>query len=382
MPENPQTSEKGRGKAIHEIIIDSERPSSMAQNQVSRILDEQTEMIAKKLTKSQLDALLAESERKEEEEKIRRKQLSEGQAPPSTVSSQPSEAKNILDAVRIGVEVAKPQQQTQGSVADMAKSIVEAIKIGVDMGKAQTQQPQQQGHVDKYLDLLLEELKLARQEQSKDRETRLEKEINELKNRPGFMDEMAGSAEKFQRYQKLFTGNSGGKTEIDLKHEEMQQTERLENRRITMEEEDKRYKREHEGDTVETVKEIFKTVSEGPIGRAIENMGGGAADRIRAGKGNNTSLIKAQCPQCHGQFMVNPALPIVQCNHCGTTLLAQQNSNSPPPVPQAQPDLTSQVTSETQPQNVEDTQQPSSPETNPQKRQPSIVTNIVDLNKS
>src|SRR4030043_926767 len=102
MPENPQTtSEKGKGKAIHEIIIDQERPSSMAQNQVSRILDEQTEMIAKKLTKSQLDTLLAESERKEEEEKIRRKQVMDTQTPlPSTQTpSGQNDAKNILDAV-------------------------------------------------------------------------------------------------------------------------------------------------------------------------------------------------------------------------------------------------------------------------------------------
>src|SRR4030042_3587840 len=96
MPENPQTtSEKGKGKAIHEIIIDQERPSSMAQNQVSRILDEQTEMIAKKLTKSQLDALLAESQRKEEEEKIKFKHLSKSQTlPPSAQATQDhSEAK-------------------------------------------------------------------------------------------------------------------------------------------------------------------------------------------------------------------------------------------------------------------------------------------------
>lgn len=342
-------SEKGRGKAVHEIILETERGRSPVQGQINRIIDEQTEMIRRQLEKSQMEQLLKESERKSKEEDLRMRKVEDDQKPlPTQPEEKTSEAKTILDAVRIGVEVAKPQQQSQGSVADMAKSIVEALKIGVDMGKAQTQQPQQQGYAEKYLDLLLGELKMARQEQSKDREARLEKEIMEIKNKPSGMEEIARDAEKFSTYRKMFGGgDTATANEYTLKKLEMEQTERLDDRKLGFEEKKWEYEKANEGKTMEQVTNLIKTVGEGSIGKAIENMGSGVGERLKTGKNNNSpQLIKIQCPKCYGQFSVNPDLQTVLCTHCGAVL------QSTPPTPQSQPEPPP-VTQELQQQQID-----------------------------
>jgi len=266
---------------------------------------------------------------------------------------------NVKDTIELINTVVKmnqrpPEQQgiTLQGIAALMKEIRE--------GQAQSpQQPQQQGYAEKYLDLLLGELKTARQEQSKDREARLEKEIAELKNRPGFMDELTGSAEKFQKLQKVF-GSPGGKTDTDLKHEEMQQTERLENRKLDIETKKWEYEQENSGKTIEQVTNLVKTVAESPIGRAIENMGSGFGERLKTGKNNNApQLVKIQCPNCFGQFSVNPALPQVSCIHCGSVLQAKPSTPQPeiPPVPQEpQPQLDTQQTQTQESQQQESSQ--------------------------
>ena len=306
---------------------------------------------------------------------------------------------NVKDTIELVNTIVKMNQRPPEQQGITLQGIAALMK---EVREAQTPQQPQQAQDPMQVYKVVAEIVRPFQEEARARE----KEANELRLRE-VESKIINPADYIKNIKTMASDlglTGGGKSEFDLKLEEMKQNRETDNRKIDLEEKKYFYEKDHEGDTVETVKEIIKTVSEGPIGKAIENIGGGAADRLRAGKGNSTPLVKAQCPQCHGQFMVNPALPTVQCNHCGAMLSAQQNPNVPPPAtpqpqpeptpqpesqaqpqPQAEtpkPEPTPQVTSETQPQNVEETQQPPSPEAKPQEQQPSIVTNIIDLNKS
>ncbi|MCJ7633800.1 zinc-ribbon domain-containing protein, partial [Candidatus Bathyarchaeota archaeon] len=153
--------------------------------------------------------------------------------------------------------------------------------------------------------------------------------------------------------------SGGGKSEIDLKLEDMRQGRDLDNRRIDLEEKKWLYEQENSGKTMEQVTNLIKTVGEGPIGKAIENMGSGVGERLKTGKNNNSpQLIKIQCPKCYGQFSVNPALQTVSCTHCGAVL------QSTPPTPQSQPELPP-VTQEPQQQQIDAQQTQEPPQQEP-----------------
>jgi transcriptional regulator with XRE-family HTH domain/ribosomal protein S27E len=137
------------------------------------------------------------------------------------------------------------------------------------------------------------------------------------------------------------------KGEADIKIEDMRQHERIDMRRLDMAEKELDHKLASEGKTIEQVKDLVKTVTEGPIGKAIENIGGATSDRIRGGR----SLIKVQCPNCQNTFGVNPTLPVVKCVHCGAELKAASQ-----PQQETQPQQTEQT--ETKAQETEEIHRP------------------------
>ena len=108
----------------------------------------------------------------------------------------------------------------------------------------------------------------------------------------------------------------------------------------------------------------MKEVLSGPIGKAIENLGSGAADRVRGGSRQTGNMTQVQCPSCRGVFAANPNLAVIACPNCGAKLEKQQT----PPTPEV-------VTPEPQPQpeqpKLEQPQYPTRTE----------ITNIEDLNK-
>ena len=353
-------SEKGRGKAVHEIILETERGTGSAQGQINRILEDQINMTEKQLRKSQMEQLLKESERKSKEEDLRMRKVEDDQKPlPTQPEEKTSEAKNILDAVRIGVEVAKPQQQSQGSMSEMAKSLAEMFKVGVEIGKgSQPQQPQQNSfemmkqYHEMFLKPVLDQLNSKEKEMMTMRMNQIENKITAQVSPQEYIKQIKESANTLG-----LTG--GGRTEVDLKLAEMGQTERFENRKLDLEEKKWAYEQENSGKTMEQVTNLIKTVGEGPIGKAIENMGSGVGERLKTGKANNSQqLVKIQCPNCYGNFSVNPALPKVVCVHCGAELLAKPPTTQPQE-PQSQPEPPP-VTQEPQQQQIDTPQSPES----------------------
>lgn len=91
---------------------------------------------------------------------------------------------------------------------------------------------------------------------------------------------------------------SGVKTMIELRLKEMEQRERLEDKRLDLEErlENRRLALEE---------------------KKWEWEKSGGAERIR---GDGSPLPKVQCPKCEGFFVTDLTLPTVYCLHCGVKL--------------------------------------------------------------
>jgi len=241
---------------------------------------------------------------------------------------------NVKDTIELINTVVKMNQRPTEQSGITLQGVAALMK---EAREAHTSQAPQQSHTDKYLDLLLEELKLARQDQAKDREARLEKEIAEIRTRPSAMDEIARDAEKFNTYRKMFgSGDSATANEYTLKKLEMEQTERLEDRKIGFEEKKWQYEKENEGKTIEQVKDLVKTVTEGPVGKVLESLGEAGADKIRgSGKKNSPNIVQITCPNCQEKFRANDQLAKIDCPLCGAELQkATASAPQPPPAPQ------------------------------------------------
>lgn len=367
------SSQKESGKTVKEIIVESRTPGK---GSVERIMEENKNEMLQELETSKIQRMLEEEKNRIAELQRTNQPVPHGEAQNfvemmfkgrsakeikeildeigtdqvdklsmmaaamnagsfqnlQTFMRQPgTSGKDIVDAVRTGAELSKQQSPgAGGSVTEIAKAMADMFKTGVELGRGQKNQPQESG-TDKYLNMLIEELKLARQENQRERELKLEKEIDQIKNRPSAMDELASDAQKIAKYRILFGGvDQGTANEYTLKKEEMQQTERLENKKLDFEMDKWKYEKENSGKTIEQVKDLVKTVTEGPVGEVIKNFGSAGADRLRGGTAAKTpsNIVTVKCPNCGGTFPANGQLPTLTCPLCGVTLEAP---NQPTP---------------------------------------------------
>ncbi len=353
-----EKSEKPKGRTMNEIIIDMEKGSgSHSQNQVGRILEEQTEMMARRVQKSEMEQIMAESERKKIEEENRLKLAREGQMPAEPQPREaPQEAKNILDAVKVGLEAGKPQQQ-QGSIGEVTKSLAEMFKVGVEVGRGQAQpQVQQQNPLEAYkvvqemMRPVLDELKATREHNT---ELRMKEIESKIVNPIEYIETVKKSAQSLGL-------TSGGKTAVDIEIEKMQQVERLDNRKLDFE----MKKFDKEAESGDRTIELIKGVMEGPVGKVIDYMGKAGADRIRLGKpatGNNAVIT---CPNelCRKDFYGDSNAPEVVCPHCHAVLKKLQAPQPPPqtqePAPAPQPQESAPSSQQTEEQQPAPTDQP------------------------
>ena len=125
--------------------------------------------------------------------------------------------------------------------------------------------------------------------------------------------------------------STGAENEAGLKKEEMRELHDIEMAKLGWDQEKWRHEKANEGKTIEQVKDLVKTVTEGPVGKAIENLGAGAADKIRGGP--KVAMVDVLCPNCHNKFRANSNLPQVMCLNCGAVL---QKPSEPQPQPQPQ----------------------------------------------
>lgn len=106
--------------------------------------------------------------------------------------------------------------------------------------------------------------------------------------------------------------------DISLKLEELKETHDVEMAKLGFEEKKWEYQKSNEGKTIEQVKDLVKTVTEGPAGKFLESLGSGAADRIRGGP--KVPMVDAVCPNCKNKMRVNAELSQIQCTTCGAVL--------------------------------------------------------------
>jgi len=345
--EKVERIEKSKGKTMNEIIIDMEKGTGSS-SQVSRILDSQTEMMAKRLERSNMEQLMAEAERKKIEEEMRLKQLQEGHAPPPAQPPQASqEAKTILEAVKIGVEVAKPQKSEGSSIGEIIKGMADMFKTGVEVGtrSSQSQQPQQnpletmKQYHDMFLKPVLDQLNSKDKEMMAMRMNQIEGKITAQVSPQEYIKQISESA-------KALGFSSAGRSELDLKILEMQQNERLDNRKLDWE-------IEKHGEDKEGEKQLYGLIGkaiDGPIADFTKNLGAAAARRLDAGGGaknpNTPQITQVPCPSCGKTFPIIAGSQQVVCPSCNAVLALQQ---TPPPQVQSPTTQTQEQPSPTQP---------------------------------
>ena len=351
-----EKTEKPKGRTMNEIIIEMEKGSgSASKNQVGRILEEQTELMASRVRKSEMEQIMAESERKKIEEENRLKLAREGQMPAEPQPKEaPQEASNILAAVKVGLDAGKPQKSEGGSLGEVIKGMAEMFKTGVEVGRGQNQpqQPQQnpletmKQYNDMFLKPVLDQLNSKDREIMTMRMNQIESKITAQVSPQEYIKQVKESANTLG-----LTG--GGRTEIDLKLAEMAQTERLEGRKLDWEV-------QKHGEDKEDMKEIYGLIGkaiDGPISDFTKGVGAATAKRIESGakKGSTPQIMQIPCPACHQSFDAIAGAPQVICPHCKSVLALQTQAPeqlaqpAPPQETQAQPSETQQPTEASQP---------------------------------
>ncbi|MCJ7768359.1 hypothetical protein MUP79_08215 [Candidatus Bathyarchaeota archaeon] len=278
------------------------------------------------LDKLRIDAEMEEVRAKAAENRARiTKSQQEGQPlpQPQTQDAMAAMGKTMLEAVRTGVEVSKPQASSNSNVESMAKAFADVLKTGVEIGKGQNPAQPQSNVYETLVKSTLEELKATREQMATQERLKIEKEIAELRARPSGIDDLLYNEEKVSRARKIFGGtDSATANEFTLKKEDMQQKERLETRRMDLEEKALDHKLATEGKTIDQITNFVKTVSEGPVGDAIKMIGGAQADKMRGSVANSNSprIVRIKCPGCGGIFAGNEQLATLACPLCGAGL--------------------------------------------------------------
>ena len=376
-------------KDVKEIIIDAKK----GKGKIAEILGSQTENMAKELERAQMERILEEE--KQKLLKLRQQQgaplqvgqatnflqnLFTGRSPeeikeilsslaPEDIDkivamnnnafsdlrnlarSPSSDSKTVLEAVKTGVEVAKAQSN-QG--VDL-KGIAEIFKAGVEAARVQNPAQPQQNVYETLVKTTLDELKATREQMATQEKLRIEKEIAELKARPSGIDELLFNEEKATRARKIFGGtDSATANEFTLRKEEMQQKERLENRKLDWE------MQQHQEDK-EGEKQLYALIGkaiDGPIADLTKSVGGAAAKRIEGGGGrrsNTPAITQISCPNCQTSFDIITGSQQVICPSCKAVM--QLETQPQRPQTQEQPPVMSPQETQAPPQASE-VQQP------------------------
>jgi hypothetical protein len=134
------------------------------------------------------------------------------------------------------------------------------------------------------------------------------------------------------------------KSRIDLELEAMQQSERLDYKKLEFDERQADKKEAAENKKWEFAEKVVKFLGSDHAGAAIEAVGASMADKIRGSRVPMTTVI---CPHCTGKFRTNPELPHAMCPNCGAMLdkpteqqpRAEPETETPKPEPEPSADV-------------------------------------------
>ncbi len=267
--------------------------------------------------------------------------------------------KEVIEIVKLVNELQQPKSQ---GTNDM-KGIAELIKAVVEVTKAQNPpsppQPQQQQDPLTFFRGVQEIVKPYQDSAAQHQRELIELKLKEVENKN--VDPFTVIKNLKTLNTELGLGGSNGKSEIDLRLEEMRQNKELETQKLDWEKQKYTLDKENEGNTFEQVTGLLN----GPLGGIIGKLGEAGAEKLRGGsKTQNygsqaqtqqwqSQLLKVTCPNCAGDFPANPKLATVQCPLCGVQL---QNNNQASPAPET-PRQTQQTFHEQSPLQKPETEQ-------------------------
>ena len=206
--------------------------------------------------------------------------------------------KQVLEAVKTGVEVAKAQ--TSGM--DL-KGIAEIFKAGVEAAKAQTPPQQPEASIyDKFIKPVLDETKAMREELAKERMFRLEKEIAELKNRPGFAEELAGKKAELEAFRDMFGGGTAPNIEMQKMSFDHEKWKVERDWEMMKWQQEMKLKQQSERDKMKLIEKIAVPAIKkiGPVVDAAVNAGKQKIKSIGVPRGLSTKQMANAflCPKC------------------------------------------------------------------------------------
>ncbi len=128
------------------------------------------------------------------------------------------------------------------------------------------------------------------------------------------------------------------KSEIDLKLEAMRQGERIDFKRLELDEKKWERKEEAEGKKWELVEKGIKALASEPVAGFLQKVGGGVADRLH-GPGGRIPMVDILCPNpnCGAKFKGNPSLSVLTCPSCGAGMVKKDQPSQPQPPTEPQP---------------------------------------------
>jgi hypothetical protein len=224
---------------------------------------------------------------------------------------------SVRDMVELIKTVSPPQAGTTG------KDITEAVRLGVELagGKPEASVTDTVTDIyDKFVKPVLEETRKLREELAQERISRLEKEIEELRSRPGGIEELAQKKEELEALRDIFEGPGARSDEVEklrLEHDKWKAEREwdMEKWKIEM-----GLKERSEKEKWKTVKEMLKPAIKraAPIIDAAVQEG---EKRVRGGAPPAAGVAKGEfytCPKCGFNIDVKGFPDVISCPQCQT----------------------------------------------------------------